>query len=333
MLKNLMFVKKNLSLSFQMKPLIEKIERELIKAELTPDKFLRFTNKGGNEIYVTTAAESPNIMREIGRLREWAFRLPGGGTGKDCDTDEFDYMERPYKQLFVWDPQNEEILGGYRFIHGRDVVFDENGQPLLATSEILHFSDKFLKEYMPETIELGRSFVHPDYQATKMGTKSLFALDNLWDGLCALTVAVPDVKYLFGKVTMYPTYDTRARDLVLSFIGKYFPDNDNLVRPYDALPVNVTKEEADALFCSGDFKTDYKTLHRQVRELGVDVPPLVHAYIGLSATMRAFGAAICKSFGSVIEFGILMTVADVYPEKKRRHLETYLDELSRRSQK
>lgn len=316
-----------------MKTLIDKIDRELIKAELTPNKFLRKTNKGGNEIYVTTAAESPNIMREIGRLREWAFRIPGGGTGKDCDTDEFDYMDKPYRQLFVWDPQNEEILGGYRFIHGKDMTFDEKGQPLLATSEILHFSDKFITEYLPETIELGRSFVHPDYQATKMGTKSLFALDNLWDGLGALTVAEPNVRYLFGKVTMYPSYNTRARDLILSFIGKYFPDKDNLVRPYDALPVDITDEERDVLFNSGNFKEDYKTLHRQVRELGVDIPPLVHAYIGLSATMRAFGAAICKSFGNVIEFGILMTVEDVYPEKKRRHIESYLAELAERVSK
>lgn len=314
-----------------MKPLIERIDRNLIKAELTPDKFLRKTNKGGNEIYVTTAAESPNIMREIGRLREWAFRLPGGGTGKDCDTDEFDYMEKPYKQLFVWDPQNEEILGGYRFIKGSDIVLDSNGQPLLATSEILHFSDKFLTDFIPRTIELGRSFVHPDYQATKMGAKSLFALDNLWDGLGALTVVESDVKYLFGKVTMYPEYDKRARDLILSFIGKYFPDEDALVRPYEALPVDVTKEERDSIFNSGDFKEDYRTLHRLVRERGVDIPPLVHAYISLSPTMRAFGAAICKSFGSVIEFGILMTLADIYPEKKRRHIETFIEELKQRN--
>jgi len=312
-----------------MESLIEKVDRSLIKKELTPDKLLRHTNKGGNEIYVTTAAESPNIIREIGRLREWAFRMPGGGTGKSFDTDEFDFMDVPYKQLFVWDPQNEEILGGYRFIHGRDFEFDSNGQPKLATSEIFHFSDKFLKEYACQTIELGRSFVHPDYQASRMGSKGLYALDNLWDGLGALMVSVPDVKYLFGKVTIYPSYNEKARNLILAFLEEYFNDSDNLVTPYEPLEIGISSDERANIFNSKDYAADLKKLHYLVRDLGAAIPPLVNAYIGLSSDIRSFGAAICKSFGSVIEFGILVPVGRIYPEKKRRHVESYLEELKK----
>ena len=314
-----------------MEKLIDRVDRELIIKELTPDKFLRNTNKGGNEIYVTTAAESPNLMREIGRLREWSFRLPGGGAGKSCDVDEFDEMEHCYTQLFVWDPQNQEILGGYRFILGSDVALDSNGQPRLATSEIFHFSEKFKAEYMPTTLELGRSFVHPDYQATKMGTKSLFALDNLWDGLGALTITVKGIKHFFGKVTIYPKYDAHARDLILSFISKYYKDSDGLITPIEPFVPTVSQSECDELFNTGDYKEDFKNLNRRVRELGVNIPPLVNAYIALAPKLRYFGAAICHSFGNVIEFGLLIDLDDIYEQKKQRHIETFLAERNERT--
>lgn len=314
-----------------MEKIIDRIDRELILKELTPDKFLRHTNKGGNDIYVTTAAESPNIMKEIGRLREWSFRIPGGGTGKSYDVDEYDFMDRAYKQLFVWDPQNQEILGGYRFIQGKDLTYNEEGQPNLATSEIFHFSDTFKQKYIPTMIELGRSFVHPDYQATKMGAKSLFALDNLWDGLGALIVQLPEMKHFFGKVTIYPKYDAHARDLILSFISKYYLDNENLITPMEPMQSTVSKEECEALFNTGDYKEDFKNLNHKVRELGVNIPPLVSAYISLAPRMRYFGAAICHSFGNVIEFGLLIDIDAIYDEKKRRHIESFLTEREERT--
>lgn len=314
-----------------MEKIIDRIDRELILKELTPDKFLRHTNKGGNDIYVTTAAESPNIMKEIGRLREWSFRIPGGGTGKSYDVDEYDFMDRAYKQLFVWDPQNQEILGGYRFIQGKDLTYNEKGQPNLATSEIFHFSDTFKQKYIPTMIELGRSFVHPDYQATKMGAKSLFALDNLWDGLGALIVQLPEMKHFFGKVTIYPKYDAHARDLILSFISKYYLDNENLITPMEPMQSTVSKEECEALFNTGDYKEDFKNLNHKVRELGVNIPPLVSAYISLAPRMRYFGAAICHSFGNVIEFGLLIDIDAIYDEKKRRHIESFLTEREERT--
>ncbi|MCQ2336503.1 MAG: GNAT family N-acetyltransferase [Paludibacteraceae bacterium] len=314
-----------------MEQVIERVKRELILAELTPDKFLRHTNKGGNEIYVTTAAESPNIMREIGRLRELSFRIPGGGSGKALDVDEFDTMKRPYKQLFVWDPVNQEILGGYRFIHGRDVTYDANGQPMFATAELFRFSEKFKKEYIPVTLELGRSFVHPDYQATKMGTKSIFALDNLWDGLGAIMITEKNTKYLFGKVTVYQQYNADARNLIFAFIDKYFHDTENLVVAMCPLDNPISREIANEIFNAGDYKEDFKLLNHKVRELGVNVPPLVNAYIGLAPCMKTFGASYCKSLGGVIEFGLLIPQDQIYEEKKCRHIESFLAERNERT--
>lgn len=308
-----------------MKDLLTPINRELIKAELTDDKLLRATNKAGNLIYLTTASESPNIMKEIARIRELAFRLCGAGSGKVFDMDEFDWAERPYKQLFVWDPQNEEIVGGYRLIFGNEVKINENGQPDLVTAGMYKFSEKFIKEYLPSTIELGRSFVHPDYQATKMGSKSLYSLDNLWDGLGAITVLRPDMKYFFGKVTVYPSYDEVARECIFTFLNTYFPDAENLVEPIEPFNRPEIAKDFEGLFKGVGFKEEYKILNSNVRERGVNIPPLVNTYMGLSAKMKSFGYAVCEELGSLIEFAIMVPIYEMYEEKKARHIETFVD--------
>ena len=226
-----------------MESIIKPIDVQILKSELTPAKKLRDTNKGHNEIYILDHHDSPNVMLEIGRLREEAFRDSGGGSGLAADIDEFDTMERPYRQLIVWDPDNEKILGGYRYIYGSDIKIDENGQPVLATSHMFNFSEKFVKEYLPHTIELGRSFVAPEYQSRQAGVKALFALDNLGDGLCALVIERPGMKYFFGKMTMYPEYNREARDLIQHFLFKHFEDKEKLVTPMEPLKSRLAKIE------------------------------------------------------------------------------------------
>ncbi|WP_443982550.1 GNAT family N-acetyltransferase [Xylanibacter rarus] len=306
--------------------IIQPIDKELLKSELTPERQLRMTNKSNNEIYVITAHNSPNVMKEIGRLREIAFREAGGGTGKSMDIDEFDTMDNCYKQLIVWNPEAEEIIGGYRYLLGTDVEFDENGQPILATGHMFHFSDKFMKDYMPQTIELGRSFVSLEYQSSKMGAKSLFALDNLWDGLGALTVVMPNVKYFFGKMTMYPSYVRKGRDMILYFLKKHFNDPDNLIIPMKPLKIETDEKELEQLFCEESFKDDYRILNREVRKMGYNIPPLVNAYMGLSPTMKMFGTAINYGFGDVEETGILIAVDEILEEKRIRHIDSFIKE-------
>ena len=308
-----------------MEEIIAPISKEILKAELTEEKRLRMTNKSNNHIYIITHHDSPNVMREIGRLREIAFRAAGGGTGMSIDIDEFDTMENAYKQLIVWNPEAEEILGGYRYILGTDVKYDKKGAPILATSHMFNFSEQFVNEYLPTTIELGRSFVTLEYQSSRAGSKGLFALDNLWDGLGALTVVMPNVKYFFGKVTMYPSYHRQGRDMILYFLKKHFADKDNLIIPTEPLVIESDERELEALFCKDSFKDNYKILNSEIRNLGYNIPPLVNAYMGLSPTMRMFGTAINHEFGKVEETGILIAVDEILEDKYVRHIQSFVD--------
>lgn len=309
-----------------MEDIIAPIDKEVLKSELTEDKRLRFTNKSNNEIYIITWKNAPNVLKEIGRLREIAFRAAGGGTGKSMDLDEYDLMEKPYQQLIVWNPEAEEILGGYRYLLGDEVEFDAEGKPVLATAHMFNFSEKFLKDYLPTTIELGRSFVTLEYQSTRAGSKGLFALDNLWDGLGALTVVMPQVKYFFGKMTMYPSYNRLGRDMILYFLKKHFNDKDQLITPMQPLQIETDPKVLEKIFCYDTFKEDYKVLNTEVRKLGYNIPPLVNAYMSLSPTMRMFGTVINDGFGDVEETGILIAVDEILEEKRVRHIESYLRE-------
>ena len=313
-----------------MEPIIAPVSLDIIKAELTPNKKLRDTNKSHNEIYVINHHDSPNIMREIGRLREEAFRDSGGGSGMSMDIDEFDTMENPYQQLIVWDPDAERILGGYRYILGSDIKLDENGQPLLATSHMFHFSEKFIKDYLPYTIELGRSFVSPEYQSSKAGAKALFALDNLWDGVGALGIINPTMKYFFGKMTMYPEYNRQARDLIQTFLFKHFEDKDKLVTPIDPLVIETDKAYMDSILTEKEFKDDYRLLNAEERKLGENIPPLVNSYMSLSPTMKTFGGGINHEFSEAEETCILIAFDEIHEAKKARHIDSYIDERVRK---
>jgi hypothetical protein len=307
-----------------MENVIAPIDKEVLKSELTQERRLRLTNKSHNEIYVVTAHNAPNVMKEIGRLREIAFRAAGGGTGKSMDIDEYDTMPNPYKQLIVWNPEAEEILGGYRYLFGDEVEFDEHGKPILATAHMFDFSEKFLKEYLPNTVELGRSFVTLEYQSSRAGSKGLFALDNLWDGLGALTVIKPNMKYYFGKMTMYPSYHRQGRDMILYFLNKHFHDADQLITPIRPLELETDPALLEKMFCCDSLEDDYRILNTEVRKLGYNIPPLVNAYMGLSPTMRMFGTAINYGFGDVEETGILIAVDEILEQKRVRHIESFV---------
>ena len=302
-----------------MKAPIPAIDRHLIKAELTDETFLRYTCYGHREVHIITAHDAPNTMLEIGRLRELTFREAGGGTGKDVDIDEFDTMPSPYRQLVVWDTENEEFVGGYRFIEGSDVTFAPDGSPLLSTTEIFRFSPQFLTDILPHIIELGRSFVQPKYQSARNG---IFSLDNLWDGLGGLGYTHPELQGFFGKVTMYEQFNKEARDTLLYFVQKYYADPDRLVYPIDPIHPETDPARLAALYEGLTLEDAYKAMSRRVRELGESVPPLFNSYLKLSPTMRSFGTAVNHHFGDVEETGILIRIEDIYESKKERHIPT-----------
>ncbi len=311
-----------------MKPVIAPVDREILKSELTEERFARKTNFGNNNIYILNHHNAPNVMMEIGRLREVSFRLGGGGTGEEVDIDENDTCEVPYEQLIVWDIEEEEVVGGYRFIRCAD-AFWEDGSLNLSTAHLFHFSDTFVKEFVPKTIELGRSWVQPAYQGSADSRKGIFALDNLWDGLGALVVMYPDIEYFFGKVTMYPSYNTEARDLLLAFMQFYFPDKENLVKPITPLKHTFDIVEMQKMFNGLDFTEGFRLLGQKTRLLGENVPPMISSYMKLSLTMRTFGTAVNDLFGDVEETGIMITIKDIYESKKHRHIDSFLKELAK----
>jgi Acetyltransferase (GNAT) domain len=309
----------------RMKPLIPPVPKDVLASELTRDKFVRHTNYGKNEIYVATYHNAPNVIKEIGRLRELTFRVAGGGTGKSIDLDEFDTNEKPYKQLIVWSPEDKQVVGSYRYIRCKDAPV-KKAILQLATAELFEFSSKFIKEYLPYTIELGRSFVQPDYQPSSENRKGLFSLDNLWDGLGALAIDNPDMKYFFGKVTMYRDFDIKARDMILHFMKHYFPDKENLVIPIDPLDVSYDMRAFEKELKGKDYKDGHVILNQHVRTLGENIPPLINAYMNLSPSMKTFGTCLNPEFGDVEETGILVSVADIYDSKKERHVDSYIKE-------
>lgn len=299
--------------------IIPPVDRVLLKAELTPERFVRETNKGGNKIYFINAHNSPNTMREIGRLRELSFASAGGGTGNEVDIDEMDTSEQCYEQLIVFSERDDEIIGGYRFIECGKLDLSDKDSIHLSTAHYFNFSQEFVDDYLPHTVELGRSWIQPRYQPHLNPREGLFALDNLWDGLGAIFVNHRDLRYFFGKVTMYPNYNTEARDAVLHFMECLFPDKDNLVVPKQPLLPSADPSPLDELFKGKSYKEGMIALNAYTKDREERVPPLIKNYMALSPTMKSFGTAINPDFGEVEETAILIIVADIYASKKERY--------------
>ncbi len=306
-----------------MKAIIPPVDKKLILEELTDDKFVRNTNYAHNQIYIFKAKDSPNLMLEVGRLREWSFRSAGGGTGKETDIDEYDMDEDGYQQLIVWDPKHEEVIGGYRFYVPLENQDGDDIARKLVTSHLFNFSETAKKNYLPYMIELGRSFVQPIYQSTHRARKGIFALDNLWDGLGTLIIEHPTMKYFFGKVTMYPHFNREARNIILHFLQHNFLDNEGLVVPIKPMQVDIDIPKMETYFTADNYKENYKLLVKGVREHGENLPPLINAYMNLSPTMKVFGTVITEDFGNVEETGIMITIKDIYVPKVERHILTY----------
>ena len=306
-----------------MKPIIAPVETEILLHELE-GHLLRPSNKAGNLIYDITAHECPNVMREIGRLREISYRAGGGGTGKELDIDDQDIMPRPYHQLIVWDPDNNQIIGGYRYLFGHEAEI-RNGQPFITSAHLFHYSERFIRDYLPNTIEFGRAFVQPMYQKREMGVKALFALDNIWDGIGAVLFNHSEMRYMIGKVTIYPGYNEQARELIYAYLDRYHKGEQVLIEPYHPL---LSQPLTHSPFEGEDKQENYHILQHAVREQGTVIPPIFTAYLNLTNDLQFFGNAINDEFGDVLESGIMVDLETVYPEKKERYINSYIKWLN-----
>ena len=311
------------------KTIIAPVDKELLKQELNDKCFLRDTNHAGNKLYIIDNQTAPNVMREIGRLREIAFRAGGGGTGKESDLDAFDLDPAfRYKQLVLWDPDAECVIGGYRYVLCDEVMYDRFGQPIMPSSHLFRFTRRFLQNGFLHTIELSRSFIRPEYQSSENGMKSLSALDNLFDGLGGLILLYKGrMEYFFGKMTIYPSFPERGLGMLLYFLRKHFGTweaelqerFDRMVIPKNPVRIKMSRE-FEQIFTADSFPDDYKILKREIQQMGVNIPPLVNTYMNMSPTMKSFGAGVNDEFGDVIEAGILIKFDEMHPDKVRRHL-------------
>ena len=305
-----------------MKEIIPPVKTALLERELE-GHLLRPSNKADNLIYDITAHECPNVMREIARLREISYRDGGGATGNEMDIDDMDTMPRPYHQLIVWDPDNKQIIGGYRYLFGHEAEI-RDGQPYITSAHLFHYSDQFIREYLPNTIEFGRAFVQPMYQKREMGVKALFALDNIWDGIGAIVHNHPEIRWMIGKVTIYPDYNEKARELIYSYLNTYHRGKEGLFAPYQPLAVHPL---ADSPFIGDDKQENYHILQRAVREQGTVIPPMFSAYLNLTNDLEFFGNAVNDELANVYETGIMVDLNTVYPEKKERYITPYVEWL------
>lgn len=301
------------------------VDTALLKSELTKERFIRTTGKLDNEIYIVNIHNAPNVVREVGRLREITFASADGGTGKEVDLDELDLSEYCYQQLIVWNPEEEEIVGGYRFIDGAVIAAHGDWKHDLSMGHYFDFSERFIAEYLPKSIELGRSWVQPKYQPANDPRKGMFALDNIWDGLGAICLKYDHIEHFYGKVTMYPTYNREARNYVLNFLRHYFPDTEGLMVPSVAADVPVVDLDAelfpvDAEDFAKSFKMGQRNLNKVCTTFGESIPPLIKQYMGLSPKMMTFGTFINADFGNVEETGILIPIETIYDDKKERYI-------------
>lgn len=305
-----------------MQAIIPPVETALLVNELE-GHLLRLSNKADNLIYDITAHECPNVMREIARLREISYRDGGGATGLEMDIDEMDTMAKPYHQLIVWDPEHQQIIGGYRYLFGSDAEI-RDGQPFITSAHLFRYSERFIREFLPQTIEFGRAFVQPMYQTREMGVKALFALDNIWDGIGAIMHNHPELRYMIGKVTIYPDYNATARELIYNYLDLYHRGEEGLFAPYKPLPIVPL---ANSPFSGDDAQENYHILQRAVREQGTVIPPMFSAYLNITNELQFFGNAINDELSNVYETGIMVDLTTVYQEKKERYITPYVEWL------
>lgn len=286
----------------------------ILRGELTSACFVRAFR--GIEIYAVDARGAPNVMREVGRIREQEFRAEGGGTGKEADIDEFDTGEPPFRQLVAWDPEAGELIGMYRYLRARDAR-NSGGTYELPTARLFGFSPVFREEVLPYTIELGRSVVN---RAAKRAIMGLFAV---WAGLGALVVELADCRYFFGKFTTYPRYHPAARTALFRFLELYCPDPDRLVRPHPELMIRADSGSELPAYAGNDYDADYELLRSLAQEAGEAIPPLVISYLALTRSMRCFGTARNPHFGDVYESAILVDIRDIGGKQRSRFIDTY----------
>ena len=303
--------------------IIKPLSKEILINELKLAFFLRPTRIGNNEVYIFSAQECPNLMNEVGRLRELTFRDAGAGFGKKVDIDQYDTDGYTCKQLIVWDPINKEIIGGYRFNIFNDLKHKKLKDIPLLNKSLYNVSNNFISDYIPYLVELSRAFIQPMYQPKNVGKKAAFSLDNIWDGLGALVVKYPFLKYYFGRLTFFSNYNTTVRDSIFYFFDKHLKGDVSLLKAKEPVSAMTPNSYIKKRINSSDEKEDFKSLQIIAKDHNTIIPPLMKSYYNASNSLKVFEPVFDSYFGSSYAAAIIVTIKDIFPSFVKRYIDPY----------
>ncbi len=264
-------------------------------------------------VYLADAKDMPNILREIGRLREITFRAVGEGTGKELDLDKYD---KYYKHLILWDKKNKQVAGAYRMGLGRE-IFDKYGIKGFYLSELFTFEPE-LYEMMSRSIEMGRAFVEQSYQ------QKPFPLFLLWRGIVHTTLRYPDHQYLIGPVSISDKFSHFSKSLIIEFMKSHYYDayTAQFVRPNKAFKVKLKDEDKTFIFDStGADLTKFDKLIDELEPHNLKIPVLLKKYIKQNARLIAFN--VDPAFNNAIDGLMYIKISDLPEETVKPVLEEF----------
>lgn len=278
--------------------------------ELKKSKLIGQTSDG-KKIYLYDYTEDSIVLKELGRLREISFRKVGEGVNKKRDTDKYDIY---YQHIILWDENELEIVGSYR-IGNSDFIFKNIGVKGFYSNALFQYNEEFTP-YLKDSIELGRSFVQPKYWGTR-------ALDYLWFGIGAYIKNNPNIKYMFGPVSISTTFPTVAKDMMIFYYNHYYGSKDNLIEAKTPYQYSNNLSEIKELFDLNDKKKDFKFLKSTLSNIGVSIPTLYKQYseIAIDDGVKFLGFNVDNSFGDCIDGFILVEVAKIKDSARQRYME------------
>ncbi|MEM9101288.1 MAG: GNAT family N-acyltransferase [Pseudomonadota bacterium] len=269
------------------------------------------TNDGKKILLFQYKSEQSVILKELGRLREYTFRFVGEGTGKRFDNDEFDYH---YDHLILWDDKDLEVVGAYRFGNTKTIL-DTKGPEGLYTSSLYSFSPQ-MNVILEKGLELGRSFVQPKYWGRR-------SLDYLWFGIGAYLRKNPDIRYLFGTVSISASYNTFAREMMTYFYQLHFPYKERVAVSSSPFTINTDNlENFKSLFKGESYSQDFKVLKEQLSHLGYSVPTLYKQYSELTTQggVEFLEFSIDQDFNNCLDGLVLVDIDQLKPNKRSRYI-------------
>ncbi len=288
-----------------MEALIAPIPKVLLQAEIsTLSQNCLLLKRGKFEVYLAPASLIPNVLKEIGRLRELTFRAAGEGTGKRLDIDHYD---KYYQNLFIWDTTEQRIVGGYRLGAGTS-IFEAYGVDGFYINSLFNIKKGFIKT-LQKSVELGRSYIVPDYQ------KNHFPLFLLWRGILTFLNQNPNYRYLIGPVSISKDYSEISRSMIIAFVKRYCFDHKNARyfearTPYKPIVNEIEIEDQITQF-DGKLK-NLETFLESIEQINIRVPILLKQYSRQNAKFISFN--IDPNFSNALDGLMLLDLKNVPKE-------------------